>query len=302
MLEGNWKFFILQEGEIVAYEIMRILAQRQTKYQYAEILETKTWGKCLFLDQKPQSSIEEHFIYNEALVHPAMVTNPNPRKLFIAGGGPGSGLHEMLRYNTVEEVVFCDLDTEAIELYREYLPEWHEGAFDDPRVRYIYSDAREYLANSTETFDCIWADISDPLEGSPAVKLFTAEFYEIVKARLGEGGIFVTQAGRTNLNNLEYHKAIYRTCSEVFPAVSPYSVHIPFFGESWGFVLASLGRQPKELSASEIDQIMEERGASGTRFYDGTTNLALFALPRVYRQAMASANTVIRDAAPLYVK
>ena len=64
----------------------------RTVYQSVEILELGSLGRCLVLDGKTQSAeIDEH-IYHEALVHPALLSHPDPKQVFIAGGGEGATL------------------------------------------------------------------------------------------------------------------------------------------------------------------------------------------------------------------
>jgi spermidine synthase len=81
-----------------------------------------------------QSSEADEFIYHEALVHPALLTHPNPQKIFIVGGGEGATLREILRYKSVQSALMVDIDQEVVESCKKYLPEWHQGAFDDKRV------------------------------------------------------------------------------------------------------------------------------------------------------------------------
>lgn len=64
-------------------------AKKQTLFQKVEILDTFSYGRCLVLDGKMQSSEVDEFVYHEALVHPAMLTHPNPKRVFIVGGGRG---------------------------------------------------------------------------------------------------------------------------------------------------------------------------------------------------------------------
>lgn len=53
---------------------------------------------------------------------------------------------------------------------------------------------RAELESRNECFDVIIGDLADPIEGGPCYKLYTKSFYEcIVKPRLSQGGIFVTQ-------------------------------------------------------------------------------------------------------------
>lgn len=45
-------------------------------------------AQTLFLDGKVQSSEIDEWVYHECLVHPAMLHHPNPKTVFICGGGP----------------------------------------------------------------------------------------------------------------------------------------------------------------------------------------------------------------------
>lgn len=55
-------------------------------------------------------------------------------------------------------------------------------------------DWRAELEKRNDKFDVIVGDLADPVEGGPCYKLYTRSFYEtIVRAKLTENGIFVTQ-------------------------------------------------------------------------------------------------------------
>jgi len=43
--------------------------------------------QVLLLDGKVQSAEADEFVYHELLVHPAMLLHPNPKRVFICGGG-----------------------------------------------------------------------------------------------------------------------------------------------------------------------------------------------------------------------
>ena len=64
----------------------------------------------LLLDGKSQSAEADEFVYHELLVHLALLLHPNPRTVFIAGGGEGATAREALRHRSVEKVVMVDID------------------------------------------------------------------------------------------------------------------------------------------------------------------------------------------------
>lgn len=45
------------------------------------------FGSLLITDGLMQSSEVDEYVYHQSLVHPALTAHPNPKKVFIAGGG-----------------------------------------------------------------------------------------------------------------------------------------------------------------------------------------------------------------------
>jgi spermidine synthase len=274
----------------------------KTAFQKMDIVDTIPYGRALFLDGKIQSGQADEFIYHECLVHPAMVTHAGPRRVFIAGGGEGATLREILRHQTVESVVMVDIDGEAVEACRAYLADVHQGAFDDPRVKLIYADARTELERAAADFDVIVIDVTDPLAGGPSYRIFTREFYELARSRLRPGGLISVQAESADCGGLDGHAAIVNTLCSVFARAVGFRAHVPSFGETWGFAAAGDGWLPSDLTPGAVDWILAQRGCADLRFYDGLTNRALFSPDRYYRDALARATTVIDDDHPLVIE
>lgn len=298
----RWVSEFLRDGETRFLAVREWLHSARSEYQEMDIVYLEAYGKSLFLDGKLQSSERDEFIYHEALVHPALVSHPAPRRVCIIGGGEGATLREVLRHQTVHEAVMIDIDRLVVEACQRWLPEWSQGAFQDPRTRLVIADARGYLEEHSERFDAMVIDVTDPLVGGPSYRLFTAEFYETVRQRLTDQGVLVVQAEDAAHGDCAAFVAICRTLAAVFPVVRPYVVTIPSFAAPWGFALATVENDPLSLTAAEVDRRLAERGVSPTRFYDGTTHSGLFALPLYLRQAIAAETTVIRDEAPIFVR
>jgi len=271
----------------------------RSKFQSVEIIDTGSFGVCLVLDGKIQSSEADEFIYHEALVHPAMLTHPQPERVFIAGGGEGATLREVLAHKTVKKAVMVDIDEEVVSLCRRFLPSWHQNAFDDPRAELHFVDARKYLDESSDKFDVIIIDLADPLEQGPARLLYTREFYQIVKQKLGTDGIMSVQAEPAEWRNLDNFTAIVHTLSQVFPIARPYQVHVPSFLGLWGFVAASQSLDPSELTPEEIDARISTRISKKLKSYDGLTHQAMFTIPKHIRQQLAVSQRIITDKQPI---
>jgi spermidine synthase len=291
--------FTNRRGEQISREITQVILHQQTGFQTLDVVDTISHGRALFLDNKIQSAEQDEFIYHEALVHPALILAGAPRTVFIAGGGEGATLREVLRHRTVERAVMVDIDAAAVEACRRYLPAWQQGAFDDPRVSLIHADARQVLADSREQFDAIIVDITDPLAGGPSYRLFTREFYELAAARLTAGGAMAVQAESTDTGVWDAHLTVVHTARQVFPHVAPYRAHVPSFSESWGFFVASRTTAAETLSPAEVDAWLATAGLPDLAFYDGITHQALFSMPRPLRRAQAAWTRLNTDAAPV---
>ena len=79
---------------------------------------------------------------------------------------------------------------------------------DDPRVEVITDDARHFILTTQEQFDIITSDPIHPwVKGSAA--LYSLEYFELVKSRLNEGGVFTLYAGeRDPLKSLLVHRTV----------------------------------------------------------------------------------------------
>jgi spermidine synthase len=216
----------------------------------------------------------------------------------VMGGGEGAVLREICRYPGIEKVVMVDIDREVVELCREYLPQWHQNYFEDPRVELLHMDARRYLEETEHRFDVIYSDLTEPEEEGPSRMLFTRQFYDLVKSRLAPGGILAVQAGCFSMELLEAHAAIRNTLSRCFDSVCSYHAFIPSFNANWGFLLASEHLDPLGIREEDIDRRLAGL-AVPLKFYDGETHQGMFRIPKEIRSALASSNKIISDDEPL---
>ncbi len=300
--EGDWHYERITPDLLQVERIDRIIYSGQTEYQSVCILDTECFGRTLLLDDKTQSTELDEFVYHEALVQPSMVAHPGPREVFVAGGGEGATIRETLSHRSVERVTMVDIDAEVVELCREHLPKFHQGAFDDPRLELRFADALKFLEDTSQRFDVVIVDVPDPLEGGPAYQLYTREFYELLRDRLNPHGMIAVQSGPTGPAFYEQcFSAVARTIGAVFPSTFYYDAFVPSYGTTWGFAIGSLGPDPTELLADEIDSRIAERVTTTLKHYDGVTHRGMFSVPKYLRAAVAAETRVITKADPLFV-
>jgi len=297
----KWFFDKINPHLLQLHAVESVLYNGRTKFQSIEILKSPSFGKLLVLDGKIQSSEVDEFVYHEALVHPPMLAHPCPEKVFIAGGGEGATLREVLAHPTVKKAVMVDIDRDVIKICKEYLPEYHAGAFEDKRSKIYNTDARKWLAESKDKFDVIIIDLTEPVEEGPAYLLYTEEFYQIVQSKLTENGIISVQAGCASYTELLNLKAVNQTLKSIFPIVSIYQADIPSFGGPWGFCVASMTLDTAALQPVEINRRIKARSLDNLKFYDGLAHQAMFTLPKHMRKAISRGGRLITDDHPLYL-
>jgi spermidine synthase len=165
--ERNREDFEHQQGlSFTDYEKLQIF-QQKTYFQYVntiDFLDRKTLDRAFYQDDVLRKRKHGEVAYHEALVHPGMFVHPEPKRVVIIGGGEGAILREVLKHNTVEDVVMIDIDERLVELSKEHLQEWNDcsslvgstkSCFDDPRATIVFTDAiswfMKFFGNDTST-------------------------------------------------------------------------------------------------------------------------------------------------------
>lgn len=295
LLCGSWYAERIAPDYAHVFVVKEHIYTGRTSLQRVDVIRHEIFGKILLLDGKPQLSTFDEWIYHELLVHPPMLAHPSPRKVAILGGGDGGALREVLKHPTVEEVFLIDIDREVIEICKKYLPEVNAGAFDDRRVRIVVKDARKFIQETSEKFDVIIADLTDPISGI-SESLYTKDFYLQLQRNLEDNGIFCTQAESIYFSHLYFRVSfptIVKTIRSVFERSSPYKAWIPSFGCEWAYCIASNSIEVDtswKFAKKKLEEIKLD-----TRYYDADVQKSAFCLPKNIRKLIESVGRVIED-------
>lgn len=157
---------------------------------------------------------------------------------------------ELLKYDDVKQITLVDLDPAVVKLANSshHLLSLNEGSLLDPRVTVINQDAFEYMEHTDEWYDVILVDLPDPNNES-LNKLYTKEFYSLLRNHLLPGGALMIQA-TSPVFATEVYWTISKTVESTGLYVENFHVDIPSFG-NWGFVMAS--RNPITVNELSID-------------------------------------------------
>ncbi|MGK7922472.1 MAG: spermidine synthase [Trichodesmium sp.] len=283
--------------DIYKHGIDRVLFSQKTKYQEMYIVEG-IYGKALILDGKWQSCTEDEFLYHEALVHPPMIFNESPRKVLVFGGAEGATIREVLRWKTVEQVVMIDIDGEVVEACKKYLPEMHQNSFEDPRVELIIDDAQNFLDSTSENWDVIISDLTDPIEFGPSFPLFTQEYFQKIHQVLADDGLFIIQAGSISPAEMYLHIRVVKTLQTVFNYVHSFIPYSTSYGCPLGFILASDREFSSQPNPEIVDSILAEKTIGNLKVMDGISLLGMLQIPLNVRQAIATETQIYTLKAP----
>ena len=173
-------------------KIKQKLHEEQSEFQHIEIYETETFGKLMVIDGCTMVSTRDNFFYHEMMSHPALYTHPNPKRVWIIGGGDCGTLKEVLKHSSVEQAVQIDIDERVTRLAEVYFPELCESN-SDSRAELKFIDGIKWVKEAKpDSVDLIIVDSTDPV--GPALGLFSDEFYRDCFNCLSENGMVVQQS------------------------------------------------------------------------------------------------------------
>ena len=279
---------------VVLYRCLRSVYSGRSHYAKIDIVDTAEYGRMLFLDGIAQSAEQDEFIYHESLVHPAMLIHPNPRSVCIVGGAEGATIREVAKYQDVNRIVMVDIDEELVNVCRQHLSSWSKGAYEDPRLELHIGDGRKFLEQTEEIFDVIIVDLNDPTEDSPAVFLFTREFYQLVNRCLSRNGVGCFQGTDLQATRLTLHARMYNTISSAFKFVVSYPYMMPSFHAMHSFILASKELDPRTL---DLGERLKNRDLK-LHYLSPSFLPALFRMPGYVEEAYKAHQELIADAKP----
>ena len=279
---GQYPWVMEQLTENAAFGFRAHNVQRQnTPFQTLEMLDTPSFGRVMRLDDHFMTSEGEEFFYHECMAHPAAMAHPDPQQVLVIGGGDGGLAEELLKHNTVQRLVLAELDEAVIEVSKAQLQRVHNGVWDDPRLQLQIGDGMAYVDSTTDRFDLILLDLTDP--HTPAGSLYSPEALERMRRVLNPGGALVLHLG-SPVFHAEQVRSLSQTLKATFAQVACYGTYVPLYGAYWGMAVCSDRLQPTAVSAAQIEERLAARGVTDLQYYNADIHGALFALPNYYRK------------------
>ncbi len=274
----HWK--VRLKADDVLYEI-------KTDHQHLVIFTNETWGTVLMLDGVCQLTTSDEFVYHEMMAHVPLMMLEKPKRVLVVGGGDGGVLREVLRHSTVTKATLCEIDRTVVDTALRYFPEIPGKVFDDPRADVVIADGLAYVAATTEKFDCIIVDSSEPI--GPSAVLHSAEFFADCKRALKSDGLLVTQNGLPFLFP-DHLAGTTRVFASLFKRVAPYMCTQPcYFGGPFALNLATDTPALATLDAKLLAKRQKKRGIADLKYWTPAVHVGAFALPAYAEKVVTEA-------------
>ncbi len=277
----------------------KIIFKTDTKYQHLVLTRWRNDYR-LFINGSIQFSSVDEYRYHESLVHIPMLLSAENEKVMVLGGGDGMAVREILKYDNVKEIHLVDLDPEMTKLGKDnkIFKQLNKNALNNEKVRIFNEDAFSFVTNSNDIYSTIIIDLPDP-NNTGLGKLYTKEFYEILKKRLAKTGVMVTQSTSPYFATSAYW-CIYNTINQVFDNPIGYNVSIPSFG-IWGFVAAGNNidylcridstNNRETIVINELSKKFDDlRFKGGLKFLDKNTIASIFTFKKDMRKVPTEVN------------
>jgi spermidine synthase len=259
------------------YRVLERLHAETTAWQSLEILHLEGPGRSLILAGTLQTSLNDEFTYHEPLVHIPLFAHPNPHRVLIVGGGDGGALRHALLHPSVDRALEVEIDQTVVEMSLRFLPEISGGAYSDPRAELKIDDGARFLGETSERFDVILVDSTDPV--GPAAALISDEFLQSARHGLAPGGLMAMQSGSPISQPREW-LATVAAFKRAFPIVKPYLGYVPIYPAMlWSWVIGSDEVDPTSFDDVSV-RTRQEALPEALRIYTPAMHRAAFALPR----------------------
>lgn len=180
--------------------------------------------------------------------HLPLLMHPDPKDVMVIGLASGITVGAVATH-PVETIRVIEVE-EQMEPAARLFEEHNNYVLDDPRLVLSFNDARNDLEFSSNTYDVIVSEPSNPWM-TVAANLFTEDFFRMARQRLREGGIFSQWVQNYYLPK-EDLRSIVAAFRESFPYVMMFETYD-------GIDLLLMGSQePLELNFTRFDERMTE--------------------------------------------
>jgi spermidine synthase len=143
--------------------------------------------------------------------------HPAPASTLVIGYGSGVTVGAIAAFDEVKEIDCIEIEP-AVVGAASWFSEVNRRSYENPKVKLIFDDARNYMNTTRKQYDVIISEPSNPWIAGVA-SLFTAEFYDRAAEVLKQDGVFAQWVQLYELDP-ENLRMVLKEFQRRFPEVS----------------------------------------------------------------------------------
>ncbi len=188
------------------------------------IVSVDRWQDHLFLsiNGKVDASTDDAFT-QLFLGHLPMILHPRPESVLVIGLGSGMTVGAVAAYPA--QRIDCVEIEKAVLPAARFFEDLNRRALDDPRVRLVIGDGRNFLRVRPDRYDVIISEPSNPWMAGVA-NLFSREHYQNAVTRMRPGGIYCEWLHAYSMSPDDLRMIVNTFCG-VFPNASLWTSFYP---------------------------------------------------------------------------
>lgn len=152
---------------------------------YGNITITETAGQYNFFGNGSLLYTTDNIMVNEESTHYALMQHRDPKEVLLVSGGIGGMVSEILKYSSVENVDYVELNPRLINMAGKYKP-----LPADKRVHILFDDGRRYIQHVRKKYDVVIFAVPDP-SSLQINRFYTNEFITLLKQKLNPGAVIL---------------------------------------------------------------------------------------------------------------
>ncbi len=156
------------------------------------------------------------------LGHLPMLLNRDPKDVLVVGIGSGMTSGATAVHPSVEQVTLVEIEPQVLGVAKTF-EQYNHRVLDNPKVRVVFNDGRNFLMTTKGMFDVITADPIHPwFKG--AGSLYASEYFELAAQHLRPGGVVAQWLPIYELTPLDL-ASVVKTFQRHFPHTMLWLTH-----------------------------------------------------------------------------
>ena len=182
------------------------------------VIREQEGGTVLLFNGKGQgSSIITDLRVNFLLSYLPLLLKPESKEALVVGLGTGTTSGQLAQFLATTTV---EIEPAVVNVI-PYFSFMNENVLRNPNHKLVIADGRNYLLRSTEKYDVIVPEPSDPWQ-SFSSSLYSKEFFELSQDHLRQNGLYAQWVPLYELD-INTFKSFYRTFNSVFPYIAAFA-------------------------------------------------------------------------------